>query len=358
MKILHVITNTELGGAQTVCIFLANMAACDGSTVAVASMPGGYLWNQLDKRIIRFTIESMVKPLCPYSDIKCYMQLKKHIEQFAPDIIHLHSSKAGALGRLAGRKYKNRIVYTVHGFDSIRLHYKMFLPLERWLQNYCGAIVAVSKYDEKNLRDAGITAHVHTIYNGIKLTGQTMLPPFDASSYKKVIMTIARISAQKRFAFFLQVAGHKDMKDYLFIWIGGAVEKTIDELRQEYTIPPNVLLLGDYPDASALLKYCDLFVLFTNYEGLPMTILEAMAQKKAVVASNVGGIPELIDDSNGILIQTDEAAVPSILSILNDENKSQTMGECSFTKYVHSFTLERMWKNYWKLYNELLTATY
>jgi len=358
MKILHVITNTELGGAQTVCIFLANMAACDGNTVAVASMPGGYLWNQLDKRIIRFTIESMVKPLCPYSDIKCYMQLKKHIEQFAPDIIHLHSSKAGALGRLAGRKYKNRIVYTVHGFDSIRLHHKIFLPLERWLQNYCGAIVAVSKYDEKSLRDAGITAHVHTIYNGIKLTGQTMLPPFDASPYKKVIMTIARISIQKRFAFFLQVAAHKDMQDYLFIWIGGSAEKSIDELKREYSIPPNVLLLGDYPDASALLKYCDLFVLFTNYEGLPMTILEAMAQKKAVVASNVGGIPELIDDSNGILIQTDEAAVPSILSILNDENKSQTMGECSFTKYTCSFTLEQMWKNYWKLYNELLTATY
>jgi glycogen synthase len=85
--------------------------------------------------------------------------------QYKPDIIHLHSSKAGILGRLAFPKSK--IVYTVHGFDSIRLAYRKFLPLERFLQRRCKAIVGVSHYDENNLKDEHITHNIVCVYNGI-----------------------------------------------------------------------------------------------------------------------------------------------------------------------------------------------
>ena len=350
MKILHIITNTELGGAQTVCISLANMASDEGNIVAVASMNGGYLWDNLSSSVIQFKIKNMIKPIRLLPDLKCYFELKKVINEFAPDIIHLHSSKAGTLGRLAGFKYRKKIIYTVHGFDSIRLHHRFFLPLERFLQRFCGAIVAVSKYDEKKLYKE---KNIKTIYNGISLNPAASLKPFDSSSYKKVIMTIARISKQKRFQSFLSVASDPSMKAYLFVWVGGSAGKSMDEIKKDYSIPSNVLLLGDYPNASSLLPYCDLFVLFSNYEGLPMTIIEAMAYKKAIVASNVGGIPELIDVTNGALIETDEGAVEAIGTILQDDEKKAKMGKASFEKFSKFFTLDIMWKNYRSLYKEI-----
>ncbi|UTY30811.1 glycosyltransferase [Treponema putidum] len=353
MKILHIITNTELGGAQTVCISLANMASNEGNTVAVASMDGGYLWDNLAPSVIQFKIKNMIKPIRLLPDLKCYFELKKVIGKFFPDIIHLHSSKAGTLGRLAGFKHRKKIIYTVHGFDSIRLHHRIFLPLERFLQRFCGAIVAVSKYDEKKLYQEKINKNIKTIYNGISLTHADLQKPFDSSSYKKVIMTIARISRQKRFESFLSVASDPSMKDYLFVWVGGSVEKSMDQIKSGYFIPSNVLLLGDYPDAGSLLKYCDLFVLFSNYEGLPMTIIEAMANKKAITASNVGGIPELVDVANGALIKTDDDAVKAISNILQDDNKKAKMERASFKKFSKFFTLDIMWENYRNLYKEI-----
>jgi len=357
MRILHIITNTELGGAQSVCIFLANAAAQEQNTVAVASMPGGYLWDQLHPDIIRYPVKTMVKPISLFPDIRCYFELKKIIRCFGPDIIHLHSSKAGALGRIAGIKYKDRIVYTVHGFDSIRLRHRVFLPLERLLQRYCAAIVAVSCYDEMNLKKEKIYTNVLTIHNGVQSPKTAVLRPFDNSGYKKVIMTVARISPQKRFDGFLTVASHHEMQDFLFVWVGGAAGKTLDDLQQEYTIPPNVLLLGDYPDASSLLVYCDLFILLTNYEGLPMTILEAMAQGKVVVASAVGGIPELVDDSNGMLVKNDEDAVMAIHQLLADEEKLKQMEQISVYKYLNYFTFETMYHKYAELYKTIFNLT-
>ncbi|UTC68190.1 MULTISPECIES: glycosyltransferase [unclassified Treponema] len=353
MKILHIITNTELGGAQTVCISLANMTSSEGNTVAVASMEDGYLWDNLSSSVIKFKIKNMVKPIRFLPDFKCYFELKNVINKFSPDIIHLHSSKAGVLGRLAGRKYRKNIVYTVHGFDSIRLHHRFFLPLERLLQRLCGAIVSVSKYDQRNLYNEKIKFKVLTIHNGIRIPKKIPNFNFGSVKYKKVIITIARIAYPKKFQSFLSVASDPAMKDYLFVWAGGSAEKSMEEIKKEFSIPSNVLLLGDCPNASGLLPYCDLFVLFSNYEGLPMTIIEAMAQKKAIVASNVGGIPELVDNTNGLLIETDEDAVKAISNILQDNEKKSKMERASFEKFSNFFTLDIMWKNYRNLYKEI-----
>lgn len=353
MKILHIITNTELGGAQSVCISLANMASDEGNIVAVASMEGGYLWDNLFPSVIQFKIKNMIKPISLLPDLKCYFELKKVINTFSPDIIHLHSSKAAVLGRLAGKKYKKNIVYTVHGFDSIRIYHKIFLPLECFLQKRCGAIVAVSYYDEKNLRKEKITHNLQTIQNGIIRYEEKAVKPFDSAGYKKVVMTIARIAYPKNLDSFLSVASNPAMKGYLFVWVGGSVEKSMDEIKEEYYIPSNVLLLGDYPNASGILPYCDLFVLFSNYEGLPMTIIEAMAHKKAIVASNVGGIPELVDETNGVLVNSDSEAVTAIDKLLNKPELIEIMGQSSFKKYMQFFTMENMWKKYRSLYSEL-----
>ncbi len=355
MKILHIITNTELGGAQKVCIDLCNSAIKDGHEVAVASMAGGYLWGQLPSEVNQYFLKNLVKPIKPLKDIKVVFELLKVKKEFKPDIIHLHSSKAGVLGRIIGLGMKNRVVYTVHGFDSIRLVHRIFLPLERILQHFCGAIVGVSDYDNKNLKSEKITKNVSTIYNGISelSINKESSFPFEVSN-KKVVMTIARIAPPKQFDLFLNVARNFGT-DYLFIWIGGEPNLSLEDIYNKYDVPENVKLMGDVPNASKYINLCDLFVLFSNFEGLPMTIIEAMSQKKAIVASDVGGIYELVDDTNGKLIKNDvDEATNAIKAILEDNSKKKNMEIESYNKYNMNFTLEKMWESYKNIYEKLI----
>ena len=354
MKIIHIITNTELGGAQKVCIDLCRSAVADGNSVAVASMDGGYLWSQLPIEVVQFRLNNMVKPINPKKDLKVFFELKKVVKQFKPDVIHLHSSKAGVLGRIVAFPKCRRVVYTVHGFDSIRLKHRIFLPLEKILQNFCGAIVGVSDYDNTILHAEKIKKNVSTVYNGIDENLVLKADTFPVKTEKKIVMSIARISAQKRFQMFLDVADK--MSEYQFVWIGGSAEHSFEDLNNIYSIPKNVVLLGDVPNASSYIHLCDLFVLFSNFEGLPMTIIEAMCQKKAIVASNVGGIYELVDDTNGALIDNDvNMACEAIKNILEKPEIKASMEEKSYEKFNNSFTLEKMWSGYKEIYLNIST---
>ena len=354
MKILHIITNTELGGAQKVCIDLCRSAVNDGHNVGVASMDGGYLWEQLPKNVSQFKLKHLVKPISPWKDFLTFFELRKVVKKFKPDIIHLHSSKAGVLGRLVSIFNHKRIVYTVHGFDSIRLKHRVFLPLEKILQKFCGAIVGVSDYDKKNLISEKITRNVFTVYNGIAentITPEYSLPNFEKK--RKIVLSIARISAPKNIDLFLETA--KKLPQYDFVWLGGSPEHSVDELHKMYSVPKNVILFGDVPNASNYINICDLFVLFSNFEGLPMTIIEAMSQKKAIVASNVGGIYELVDSSNGKLIEnTVEEAVQAVESVLENDVLRHQMEQKSYEKYQNNFTLEKMWEGYKAIYEGLM----
>ncbi len=354
MKILHIISDTVLGGAQKVLIDLANSAANDGNEVAVAAMSDGYLWQMLDKKVIQFQLKFMQKKINP-KDIKVLGELKKIRKEFKPDIIHLHTTKPGVLGRLAFKKDKNHIVYTVHGFDVVRTAHRKFLPVEKFFQKYAGAIVPVSKYDEKNLFAEGIKNNVKTIYNGIdkNLISPEKNFPVKINEEKKVLC-IARISPQKDFKMFVEVAKAFQDQNTAFIWIGSAQNKTLEQIKDEYKVPKNLYLLGDIPNASNYINLCDIFALFTNFEGLPMSIIEAMSQAKPIVASNTGGIPELVSEENGILISSKEDAVSAIKLLLGDKDKILSFGKNSFQKFEKDFTLQSMWKNYKELYLDLL----
>lgn len=356
MKILHIITNTELGGAQRVCIELCNAALADGNQVAVASMQGGYLWDALDSKVEKFFIKSMVKPISVKHDLKCLHELRKVVRRYKPDVLQLHSSKAGTLGRLAAFGTKTKVVYTVHGFDSIRLKHRIFLPLEKILQNWCHGIVGVSRYDETNLRSEKINRNVHTIYNGIALPKEKTMQFFEdlRSQKKKVVLAIARIAPPKDLQMFLDAASEFS-NDYAFVWIGGSDKFTMEEIKKQYEIPSNVYLLGDVMEASSYVHYADLFVLFSNFEGLPMSIIEAMSNGKPVVASNVGGIPELVGTENGCLVKTKDDAVCAIKNIFAlDGDSFAKMSRSSKEKYVANFSLEKMWSDYKNLYETLL----
>lgn len=342
MRILQVITLCELGGAQSVVINLSN-SLCNKHEIIVAAGDGnGKMWGLLNSKVKREHIPFLHRALTPLDEFKVILDLKRIYKKYQPDIIHLHSSKVGILGRIAFPKA--RIVYTVHGFDSIRIAYRKFLPIEKALQNRCQAIIGVSRYDEENLRKENITNNVSYIYNGINLPLSADNNPFNNIPYKQKVLCIARLSAQKNVGLFFKVASL--LPQYAFIWIGNQ-----QPIQNEAN---NVFFMGDIPNAGNYNKYADLFFLPSNYEGLPIVIIEALACGRPVVASAVGGIPELLNGENGFAVNNDaEEMARKIDLILSDEKLKERMGNAARQTYLQNFTVDKMVDGYMAIYNKI-----
>ncbi len=354
MKILHVVTLSELGGSQSVIVSLSKAAIVDGHRVMVAASANGDLWNILPEKVEKWPIATLKREVNLVKDIQSYLELKRIQREFCPDVIHLHSSKIGVLGRLAFPSRK--IIYTVHGFDSIRIAYRHFLPIEKFLKRKGSHIVAVSRYDYENLLAEGIHCNVTAIYNGIE--DYQLLPDKPLSVAMEDIgrrikensafsvMCIARISPQKNFDLFCQVAHSFIGQGVDFYWIGNK--------EQPPNLPENVTCLGEIPTAHYLLPHANLFFLPTEYEGMPISILEALCYGVPVVASAVGGIPETLDGKNGFALPNE--VTPFREKILHLRNNKTTYDEASRearASYLRNFTIGKMYGAYLALYKKV-----
>lgn len=347
MKIMQVITRSELGGAQTVVVQLANYLCQQHSVVLVAGEGDGKMWDMLSKDVIKEHCPHLQRSVSLINDVRAMMELRKLYKKHKPDVIHLHSSKAGSLGRLILPTKK--IVYTVHGFDSVRIAHRRFLPIERTLQHLCSAIVGVSNYDQKHLVEDGITRNVSTIYNGI--AQPNMANNRDISEFKlydKVVLTIARVNAQKNHELFIDVA--RLLPQYGFIWIGNNEAVTHPDM-----LPANCHFVGNIANAGAYCSLADIFMLASNYEGLPMVIIEAMSFGKPIVASDVGGVSEIVrNDINGYALPNDAHTFASkIEAILENKDKYKSLCDNSLRIFRNELTVERMAEGYMNIYNQI-----
>lgn len=349
MKIFQVVTVSEYGGAQSVVSNLTEALSQDNKVFLLYGGDGD-AWKNLDKRITKLRISGHRKGIS-WKDLFLLIRLLFYRIKYKPDIVHLHSSKMGALGRIAFSPRKT--VYTVHGFDSIRLAYRQFLFVEKLLRNRVAKIIGVSKYDVEGLKAEGIVKNVTLVYNGLTDYSEKKISQYNKSieeqifdikkAYPKIIMCIARISKQKKFDLFVDIA--KEMPEYAFVWIGN--KDKIDDL------PQNVFCLGESSSAHHFLSLADIFILPSNYEGLPVSILEALSYSLPVVASNVGGIPEILDGSNGFTVDNNvESFKEKIEYILKSENY-KNMSEAARNSYLKNFTIDKMIDGYRNIFEQI-----
>ncbi len=325
-------------------------ALCEEHEVTVIAGEGdGKMFNAIDDRVRKIYYPHLRRDISLYHDTKTLVAMWKFNRKLQPDIIHLHSSKAGLLGRLVFPRRK--IIYTIHGFDSIRVAFRQFLPIERIMQRRCAAIVGVSQYDMNSLHSEGIFANTHLVYNGVDVPQQQPSATVSfPTGYEKTVLCIARVAKPKRHDIFIECA--KRLPQYAFVWIGN--------LDPVDNVPDNVFFLGNIPNAAAYCKQADLFVLPSNYEGLPIVILEAMCQGKAIVASKVGGISEMvIDNKNGFAVPNDSAIFAErIQYILGNDEVLQQFSDYSLQLYKNRFTNQKMVEGYLKIYTEVAKRTH
>ncbi|MDU2063455.1 MAG: glycosyltransferase family 4 protein [Sporomusaceae bacterium] len=372
-KLLYVITTGSLGGAQR---HLADLISCLPASyeVHVALGQSGWLGDRLAAAGASLhLLPELVQPLAMKQDIRTLWELKKLIQTLQPDLIHCHSSKAGFLGRIAGRFSATPVVFTVHGWaftEGISWPKRLIYRLaEQIAAAGTSRFICVSDYD----RQLGVRAmpgcrhKMLTIHNGVEAQRQLSCSSQNQSGQVarqgngpvRLVM-VARFNQQKDQALLLQALAKLLKREVLaevsFVGDGPTLPEATT-LAAELGITDQVHFLGARDDVVAILAEQDVFVLASKWEGFPISILEAMRQGLPVIASDVGGVKEAVTDrETGFLTpRGDLTALASRLweLCLNPRLRIQ-FGQAGRRRYEQEFTLPLMAEKTLQVYEQVL----
>ena len=269
-----------------------------------------------DKRVHLIKVENFERSINPKSDIKAFFEIKAIAKKVNPDIIHLHSSKAGVLGRFAFDGNKIPIFYTPHGYSFLmKDHSSIKRFAYKTIEKICGKrkCETISCSEGEYRESLKLTKYATYVNNGINIEKlQNLLDSTVKHNENKfTVFTLGRICYQKNPMLFNQVA--LALPNIKFLWIGDG------ELRDELTAP-NIKITGWVDRKEALLYSIqgNVFLLTSLWEGLPLSLLEAMYMKKLCVVSNVIGNKDVIHDGkNGFVCKKIEEYVTAIICALN-----------------------------------------
>lgn len=305
-----------------------------------------------------FYWKNVVREINPKQDLLALIELINILKnQKDIDVIHLHSSKAGFLGRVSARSLglQDKVTYTSHGVSFLRkdvsqLKLKQFVWFEKIANKFGGKVIACSKSEAEEFRKYGIDANY--IYNGIDVNE---VYSSNVNSKDKIIIgTVGRITHQKNPKLFYKIASYfKSFPNIKFLWIGDG------ELKHEL-ISENIEITGWLSRNEALekLKEINIYLSTSLWEGLPLSVLQAMALQKPLILSNCVGNMDLVKNNyNGFLFKDRNEAIRSIENLLADKNLIQNFGENSYKMYKVNFTLNKMIENYKKLYLKIKEET-
>lgn len=366
IKILYCVTSSTWGGAQTHIFELCKDEIDRGNHVSVVVGNKGLLRDKLLKipSIKVILMESLHRKINLVYDLKAIYELRKIITFEKPDIVHLHSSKAGTIGRLASIGLKTKVIFTVHGWSfsdgvpskSKKVLYKF---VEKVMSKFTDKIICVSNYDfNLGIKNGVIQDNKKAImiHNGVEApkTKNSELVKRKYSPLKFVM--IARFSAQKDQKALINALSYIDPKKFELTFVGdGETLKENEKLVNELKISENVKFAGFKQDVSQYLLSSDVYVLTTHYEGLPISIIEAMSYGLPIIATNVGGNSELvINGENGYLINNKKELQNALVSFINNRELIDKMGRKSFEYYCNKFELQKCIKKINNLYKELV----
>ncbi|MBT2718161.1 glycosyltransferase family 4 protein [Bacillus sp. ISL-57] len=314
------------------------------------------------KNVNFYPIKEMDRSINIKLDFVALKKTIKILNDIKPDVVHCHSSKAGVIGRIAAKYLRiKQIYYTPHGYiiqdPKISNRKKLlFCWIEKILANkFTTKVVHVSKGEEfEAIKNRILTKKKSVvIYNGMSIPDEVDVGNQEGFN----IVTIARMDDQKNPWEAIKIIEGllKENPKIKYTYVGdGKFYKEIVEYVKSKGLDNNIILPGFMDRPYEVLKYADLFLLTSLYEGLPYALIEAMAFKVPLLASNVTGNNELtIDDYNGFLYNLNniKEGKSKLNLLINDRNKLLKMSKNADQYFLDNFTIEKMIQSYDKLYS-------
>ena len=355
MKIIQVIPAFRLAGAETMCENLCIALRNAGQTVIAVSLYSEQtsITNRLSKNGVRIVFLGKKPGFDPTVFVKLVTLFKKE----KPDVVHTHiyASKYALPAAVVARVKKR--VHTVHNMAQ-KEQGNIGKKINAYMYKYCGVIpVALSQEVKKSIHSVYNLSDdvIPIIYNGIDL-GKCLPKTTYQINKHCTILHIGRFMDVKNHetlihAFAKLTTKYDDLKLQM---IGeGELQQSMKKLVKQLSLSDKVEFLGMQSNVYPYLHEADIFCLPSKYEGLPMTLIEAMGTGLPIIASNVGGIPDMLkDNQNALLIQPDEDEIAEALEILySDMNLRKELGIAA-KEYSHVFSDNIMASEYIKVYEK------
>ena len=296
------------------------------------------------KQVKYIEVKNFTRSINLVKDLKALAEVKKIVKEEKPDIIHLHSSKAGAIGRIGIHKRKIKMLYNPHGFsflklDDSKIKRLIYRTIEKIIAicNHRCTIVGCSKGEyEEALK---LNKNSICINNGLDIRNENLEErKIDYSNLK--IFTIGRIGYQKNPQIFNKIAN--EFPNIQFTWIGDGELK--NELKSK-----NIIVTGwlERKDVLREINNNDVFILPSLWEGLPISLLEAMYMKKICIVSNVIGNKDVIKSGiNGYIANDFEDYISIIKNISEDITKNEKIRINANEDVKNNYSIEIMSKKY------------
>lgn len=391
MRVARIITRLNVGGPAIHAVNLSSRLAAHGvetllvhGTLGDAEGDMSYLLDQADPRPRTLHVHALQPRLAPASEPIAWWQIYRALCAFQPHIVHTHMAKAGALGRTAaiaynhtvGRRRAARIVHTYHGhvlegyFGPLKT--AAFVGIERQLASATDRIAVVSPRIRDELADRyriGRVEQYRVVPLGFDLDRFAAIDEparalarmvLDIPAGVHVVSTIGRLTAIKDHTLFLDAADAiaRHHPDTVFLIAGdGELRGPLEARAKALGIHARVRFLGWRRDLDVLYGATDVFLLTSRNEGTPVALIESLAAGCAAVATDVGGVGDVIPTPEvGLLAASGDAAALAshVRALLDDRARRRAMGEAGRRLALARYGIDRLVADVHALYRDLL----
>lgn len=357
---MQVITKGEAGGAQTHVLELCRALQSRVRFSAAIGHDGAAtpLGQALQAQGVPVTaLPALGNSLHPLRLWRAVRDLLRLIRAQRPDLIHVHSAVAGVVARVAGKISQTPVVYTVHGFGFKPQAPRLQRRYARWAESLLAAwttrMICVSTHEQTLAQQLPLDpARVSVIPNAVADSAERA----DAGRSPASLVMVARMAAPKRHDLLLQALAllqAQGLRPATHLLGDGPLRSALQSQCQQAGLD-HVHLAGDVQDVAQQLARHQIFVLLSDHEGLPISVIEAMRAGLAIVASRLPGLEELIThEADGLLVDATPAAVAQALQrLLHDAALRQRLGETARAGYTQRFQPEAMAREVLAVYEE------
>jgi glycosyltransferase involved in cell wall biosynthesis len=374
-RIVHLITRLELGGAQQNTLYCVEHHDRGRFEVGLWAGEGGILderaraIQRADVRILPW----LVHPIAPARDVAAIFRLASWLHDV--DLLHTHSSKAGILGRIAARLAGVRgVVHTVHGwsFNDVQRAptRRLYVEAERAASRLTDRIVCVARCDRDRGLSSGIghEAQYRILRSGIDPSAyaapagarERFRASIGAASGDVVVGSITNFKPQKAPLDFVEAARLSRSRDRRLIFViagDGPLRGDVEAAIARAELQGAIHVLGWREDVPELLAAMDIFLLTSLFEGLPRVVLQAIAASVPIVATDTGGVAEVVTHGeSGFLVPPGrpDAAAEAVTALAGDAGARERLARAARARLGHEFDIRRMVPDLEDLYDEIL----
>jgi len=359
MKILHVITSLQTGGAETLVVNLMPRFKALGHEVGVAVFNAGNtpLMERLEKECPECKIYKFgTSYYNPWYIVKLWQIMRQY------DIVHTHNTSPQVFAAIAAKVLCSVVLITTeHNTSNRRRDWRLYPRwMDRWMYDQYRQVICISRQAEDNLRAfiGHSRANVCTIYNGVDVERFHQAKPnlsLRNESKRFVIVMVAGFRYQKDQDTLIKAMGHLDGKEYE-LWLVGDGERrnSLELMVESLGLGDCVKFLGLRTDIPEILHTVDVVVMSSHFEGLSLSNIEGMSVGKPFIASDVDGLREMTQGAGLLFPHEDDKALANLIKQLHDDRQLyQQVADACYEK-ARQFDISKMVEKYNEVYEGLV----